>query len=538
MGTTSEKLTFLSQTKADIRDAIINKGVTVPANTTFRDYATKINEIPLGGGGEVAETYQRSLDWLPMPSVVEGTFKIAMLVKVNDSGSNNMCFRTSCGNYTMDWGDGVVENFVSNTTAEHVFNYANHAGTDTDRGYRQSMVVVTLQNGETAVDGNINFTVLHSKDGTKVRRSPILEIKMSAPTCTTVNFYGSTSTNILFYCEQIDWIGTNKLTNGQNLFRDMKRLHTIKNFYSGLISSGQWFFFGCENLQNIPPLTTSSITDFGSFFYNCKSLKVLPSMNFANATILSYAFFGCESLKSIPLIDTSNVTTMLYAFSASGLETIPLLNTSKVTSFQLAFKDCKSLKYVPAIDVSLATTVQDMFNSCEKLEKVDIVWNMPNCTGVFQLFLYCYKLKYVKSPIQPKATGVPTTMYNIFNNCHSLINLPMVDLSYNGNNNSILNNCQGVEIVPAFDIGNTVNINNQTFIQLLQLRKFLCINIRYSLWLENTLLNRNAIITIFNNLVTTTGQTLTLSSPYVGELTQADKDIALNKGWALNLNVV
>lgn len=45
MGTIADKLTYLGQTKADIRDAIIAKNVAVPVETTFRDYATKISEI-------------------------------------------------------------------------------------------------------------------------------------------------------------------------------------------------------------------------------------------------------------------------------------------------------------------------------------------------------------------------------------------------------------------------------------------------------------------------------------------------------------
>jgi hypothetical protein len=45
MGTTAEKLTHLSQTKSDIRDAIEAKGISVPTETTFRDYATKVSDI-------------------------------------------------------------------------------------------------------------------------------------------------------------------------------------------------------------------------------------------------------------------------------------------------------------------------------------------------------------------------------------------------------------------------------------------------------------------------------------------------------------
>lgn len=52
MGTTADKLEYLQGTKAAIKQAIVNKGVDVPADTTFRAYADKIGEI--SGGGESA----------------------------------------------------------------------------------------------------------------------------------------------------------------------------------------------------------------------------------------------------------------------------------------------------------------------------------------------------------------------------------------------------------------------------------------------------------------------------------------------------
>ena len=45
MGTTAEKLEYLSGTKTAIKNAIVAKGVTVPDSTTFRDYADKIADI-------------------------------------------------------------------------------------------------------------------------------------------------------------------------------------------------------------------------------------------------------------------------------------------------------------------------------------------------------------------------------------------------------------------------------------------------------------------------------------------------------------
>lgn len=47
----SDKLVYLDGTKAAIKNAIEDKGVVVPEETTFREYADKISEISGGGGG-------------------------------------------------------------------------------------------------------------------------------------------------------------------------------------------------------------------------------------------------------------------------------------------------------------------------------------------------------------------------------------------------------------------------------------------------------------------------------------------------------
>ena len=49
MGTIAEKLAYLNNTKTAIKNAIIDKGVTVEDTDTFREYADKIAEISSGG---------------------------------------------------------------------------------------------------------------------------------------------------------------------------------------------------------------------------------------------------------------------------------------------------------------------------------------------------------------------------------------------------------------------------------------------------------------------------------------------------------
>ena len=45
MGSIKEKIKYIKETKKLIREAIIAQGVDVPENTTFRDYANKIDSI-------------------------------------------------------------------------------------------------------------------------------------------------------------------------------------------------------------------------------------------------------------------------------------------------------------------------------------------------------------------------------------------------------------------------------------------------------------------------------------------------------------
>ena len=48
MGTTAEKLAYLSETKTEIKNAIAAKGVSVPDGATFRQYADLISGISTG----------------------------------------------------------------------------------------------------------------------------------------------------------------------------------------------------------------------------------------------------------------------------------------------------------------------------------------------------------------------------------------------------------------------------------------------------------------------------------------------------------
>ena len=141
MGTISDKLLYLQNTKTAIRDSLINKGIAVPLNTPFRDYAAKINTISAGNGLSLPsatipssydytgidfpewtqefydEVYQQELNsypatYIPMPEPAKTEQVCYILAAVYDIPSNCAAFSAQ-GDYTVDWGDGIIENYLS-----------------------------------------------------------------------------------------------------------------------------------------------------------------------------------------------------------------------------------------------------------------------------------------------------------------------------------------------------------------------------------------------------------------------------------------
>lgn len=83
----------------------------------------RLDEIQQGGTGD----WIRPADWLPIDNlVVAGEQKTVGLYvdpNVNNKGMTNTVAFVVTGNYTVDWGDGVVDNFNSNVVAEHIYDY-------------------------------------------------------------------------------------------------------------------------------------------------------------------------------------------------------------------------------------------------------------------------------------------------------------------------------------------------------------------------------------------------------------------------------
>ena len=113
MGTIAQKLAKVATTKAEIKAAIVAKGVAVPDADTFASYPAKIAAIETGGTPDPPAVWKPCADWIDIRENVPAN-GISLLVA--DVGYRTPAFfcTTSAGTYAVDWGDGSpVENFAS-----------------------------------------------------------------------------------------------------------------------------------------------------------------------------------------------------------------------------------------------------------------------------------------------------------------------------------------------------------------------------------------------------------------------------------------
>jgi surface protein len=89
------------------------------------------------------------------------------------------------------------------------------------------------------------------------------------------------------------------------------------------------------------------------------------------------------------LVDTSEVTNMEYMFdNCESLKYIPQLDTSKVTNMSYMFHGCDNLITIPQLDTSNVINMRYMFNGCNKLVSIPILdcQNVTYMLGIFDFY--------------------------------------------------------------------------------------------------------------------------------------------------------
>jgi surface protein len=477
------------------------------------------NLLSGGSSAAVAPTpWVRNPSW-PACEANAGDNKVTGLYAVWPDGpgalTGNFFSVVISGAYTINFGDGTINNYGSGATVYYEYAYSDPQLANTDapvtftaststitrtaHGYSDGMVVnfyniVTttgLNQASTyyVINATANtFQVSLSVGGSAVSftnngTATLLPYKVAVVTITpqagnnltSINFHklhsavGSQSYYSTGWldiaiaapsCTQLMLgsaaaIGPSAINSPASNYCERIRLNQLGSITS-LASL-------CEEFRSLKDFsmasTITTVTDTSRCFYGCVSLTSVPLFNTSAVTNMTSMFNSCNSLTSVPLFDTSLVqATNLMFYSCNSLTSVPLFDTSAVTNMHYMFNSCTSLTSVPLFDTSAATNMQGMFGTCDSLTSVPL-FDTSLSTSMHSMFLNCYSLTSV--PLFN--TSAVTEMLQPFSGCKSLTSVPLFDTSAVTNMTSMFAGCISLTSVPLFNTSAVTNMSSMFF---------------------------------------------------------------------------
>ena len=293
----------------------------------------------LGGTGG---KYTRPNDWIehPIPKDEEFSILLAIFEKAKNQYSLTITSKafTVC-TFSIDWGDGLVEEFSVNGSkaVTHYYDYKFiDESTMTTRGYKQALMKIKVISG--VLEG-LTFYI----GGYRI--SSMLEVKLCSKNLLsfTINGTGSPPTKYP-YLESVEFIGECNIKTFSLL--QCESLMKVKGFDFSKLTSAQYLFYNCcmlSEVDNIENLDLSSATSVVQAFYNCRSLRKI-GITAPKATTLNDTFNGCSSLQEITKLDIPLVTQMSNTFNGcTVLQKLPAIDTSQMSNFATFINNCTSL---------------------------------------------------------------------------------------------------------------------------------------------------------------------------------------------------
>lgn len=432
----------------------------------------------------VDEEYEAILkpsDWQNLPEPLPDEEVIYILMGVADI-DNNYALLSFSGDYTIDWGDGVIENYASAVYASHLYDYnSGFLSSETNEGLKQAIIKVTPQSGQTLF-GATFATQLTDFIGSG-HYSMFLEVKIACSQFQLASntFQDNPHIRIIDFVYPLNDDGN----YFSRAFEDMKSLTWIRRMdIQGLdfISSknGSYMFANCNSLVKLPFLDLTKFSNLQGAFRYCNSLREINIETSDSLTYCPNMFENCTSLKKVPYVETENCNTLNnFCQSCYNIETFPKLNTSNITNFSYFLDSCYSLKKVSALDYSKATNMAYAFKTCLSLTEIgrNNTLEFLQPVSLRATFSTCSSLEDLSLSIEELSTD-SYHLYETFYNCNSLTSLQFLkNLKSQGSINlqrtfSYCNNLKTLEL--PFEEGQSIAlVEGQTFISCFNLNRII-----------------------------------------------------------------
>lgn len=439
------------------------------------------NEYPLDTIA-IPDEWVRNPCWLTMPAVANTEQKFVSLMAVDEYASNVAISVTMANfttfQYTVDWGDGIVENFNSGVTAQHQYRFDNAALANTDGPvtFQGSADTVTRTNHGYTNGMEIKFAKINTTTGILANKIYYV-VNATANTFqvsessggSAVDLVGDGTGSILPYKQAIMTVTCTKDISAINLNlrpTTYAATNVYESSYLDLILSlplAATITFGTtanntrhSRLERASILNAGFCTALSYLFVNCYSLRKVDVLNIPKTcTDLSGIFQSCQTLRKngLPELNTKNVVTFSSMFNTCySMEEAPFFDTRNGTTFSSTFANCQALRRVPQYNLNNAVTINNMFQNCFSLIEIPPLATSEALNNINSLFNACVSLK--KAPyINTKRVY---TMDSTFASCNSLKEVPLYDTSSTLSISNMFSGCFTLRKVPRYDFKNVV----------------------------------------------------------------------------------
>lgn len=252
MGTTTDKLNKLLETKEAIKTAIKSKNIAVADSDPFSSYPSKISEISTGGG-------TGSLDW-------------------SEIGYSEQPQSLTDG---YNYAKQIYDNWNMNDTIY----------------YNSDANLVYFPLVDTALVTNLDNSFANCS---ALQELPLINT-------TNVNSMNGAFTNCSSL-KHIPLLDTQNVTNFSQTFAYCKNLQEIPELNTSNATQMYMMFSDCSSLTTIPLIDTSKVENMNSMFSNCYALETIPELDTSSAVAVESMFSMCSKINNLPLLDFTNVS--------------------------------------------------------------------------------------------------------------------------------------------------------------------------------------------------------------------------------------
>ena len=283
-------------------------------------------------------------------------------------------------------------------------------------------------------------------------------------------------------------------------------------------------FSSCHNLKNVEINGSLNFTDdrYGltHLFAYCYSLENAPYIEFSGVTRANNMFYLCRNLKNVPHYDTSGIWYLAGMFSeCTSLEKVPKFNLTgsgdPTVNIGSMFNKCYNIKEYPNFDLSNVYYGDQAFNSLGSLQydtdqelDIDLSSASISLYNNSRQFSNAFAYQNMKK-IRTLTIGSGAWLNGTFQGCYNLESVPYADASLAYNLGALFNSCYNLKVGALSGTACDIGYNRCG-------------------------LGSGAVVDVFNGFGTVSSATADMRyNPGMEYISQADLDIALNKGWTV-----